>query len=788
MLGGQLAFIVLFLSPSGTSLGTRLRVVSGLSSSFSICLPLVAFFSSSSFPVYIWFGCRPRRLSMISMPGGGSLFRLLELFLLLRLRPRSVLPCRLGGGEDARPSRLPQGGVISSSSDNLFYPPPRLPSSYVYNLPDVPLNPCFHARNHSPFSRPLPNPSSFTSYNNPTFVIPPLPRYNSSSQIPPLHHAPSPGVPPPVPPNSSHFQSQAYPVFNVPRPSSQVDHQQPAYIQPQPAYIPPQSAYIHSQPAYDPVLPQTHSLYQHLPLPPSAISTIVSSSKALPTVTHIQILNSKSDFFLWDDGVQALIRANGLIGHILDPSAYVDPSRPDLAPTPLPVLSMSSTPPEIEASNRWWAEDNIVQHILLSRLGTTARGLLPSSSTATRTALSIYQILTKQYGTCNFADCTELLHSLHNSTCVAGRVPDFVSKWRVGLSKLQSAHFGYNIKICIALFVCGLPSVPAFNTLRADLPRRIAAIDRDDDYGAFVGLTDTVLELDTIFRPSAPLQPSRPPRPPPPSLSSPAPPVPTPSTLPSSDSASRTSQKGLSCGNCKSRGLRGTGHTDGTCFQPGGGMEGRREEYMANKVRVHAMFAEYLENAFTIPDEAQPPDIISSTPTSPIIPPLSDSDYFLPPIANLCVTSFPTNSDDRGDLYIQCDPKFPFHVAFTSTILQPTALLSMAGSYNALLDSGCTHHIIRDRSLFHDYCQSLFPLGLPTVALLMHWGAVMWNSVTLSVIDLLFSLFAIVSTLLRHLSTCCLLVHSSNGGCLAFSLLVESRKCFSPVIILSFLV
>ena len=172
--------------------------------------------------------------------------------------------------------------------------------------------------------------------------------------------------------------------------------------------------------------------------------------------------------------MQALIHANGLIGHILDPSAYVDPSRPDLAPTLLPVLSMSSMPLEIKASNRWWVEDNIVQHVLLSRLGTTAHGLLPSSSTATWTALSIYQILTKQYGTCNFADCTELLHSLHNSTCVASCVPDFVSKWRVGLSKLQSARLGYNIKICISLFVRCLPPVPAFNTLRADLPHCIA--------------------------------------------------------------------------------------------------------------------------------------------------------------------------------------------------------------------------------------------------------------------------------------------------------------------------
>ena len=412
-------------------------------------------------------------------------------------------------------------------------------------------------------------------------MILPLPRYNSSNQIPPLHHAPSPGVPPPIPSIPSHFQAQAYPVFNVPRPSSQADHQQPTYIQP--------------QPAYDPASP--HPLYHHLPLPLSAISTIISSSKTLPTVTHIQVLNSKNDFFLWDDGVQALIRANGLIGHILDPSAYVDPSRPDLAPTPLPVLSMSSTPPEIEASNWWWAEDNIVQHVLLSHLGTTARGLLPSSSTATQTALSIYQILTKQYGTCNFADCIELLHSLHNSTCIAGCVPNFVSKWRVGLSKLQSARFGYNIKICISLFVRGLPPVPAFNTLRADLPRRIAAIDRDDDYGAFVGLTDTVLELDTIFRPSASLQPTRPPRPPPATLPAAAAVAAIPSSS-TSDPPSRALKKEMSCNNCKSRGLRAVGHTDGTCFQPGGGMEGRREEYMANKGQVHAMLAEYLENAF----------------------------------------------------------------------------------------------------------------------------------------------------------------------------------------------
>ena len=640
---------------------------------------------SSTRPVffaYFWFQMQTPPTFNDQHAWGGQRFRAAQVTS-PSLPAQDLTPLPARGVEEVRPSRLPQGGVIASSSDNLFYPTSHVPSSYIYNLPDVPLNPRFHARNHSPFSRPLPNPSSFTSYNNPNFAIPSLPHYNSSNQLPPLPQARVPsaaGAPPPIP---SHFHT--YPPFHVPQP--QFDHQQPAYIQPPPV----------PQPAYDPLLPQPHALYQHLPLPPSSLpTTIISSSKTLPTVTHITVLNSKSDFFLWDDGVQALIRANGLIGHILDPSA------------PLPVLTMSSTPPEIEASNRWWAEDNIVQHILISRLGTTPRGLLPSSTTSTRTALSIYQILTKQYGTCNFADCTELLHSLHNSTCVTGRVPDFVSKWRVGLSKLQSARFGFNIKICISLFVRGLPSIPAFNSLRADLPRRIAAIVEDNDYAAFVDLTDTVLELDTIFRPTPQPQTTHPPRLPPAS-------IPTVSAAPTTspaapDPSSLVPKKDQSCGNCKSRGLRGIGHTDGTCFQPGGGMEGRRDEYMANKGRVHAMIAEYLENTFSVSDQILPSDDVVLSPT-PDIPHLPDSDFYPPPIANLCVTPFSLNSDFRGDLYIPCDIKFPSYVALASTVPQSTALLSMATSFNALLDSGCTHHIVRDRTLFRDYTARSISVG-----------------------------------------------------------------------------
>ena len=419
--------------------------------------------------------------------------------------------------QDAQAPTLPQGGMIASSSDNLFHPVSHVPSSYVFSLPTVPSNPRHHANNSSTaFNRPLPYHSPFSSYNNPTFTIPHHAYYNHPRISPitvPL--GPPPPLPPRPPPIRPFTQPHSFPhMYNHPFPVHQFP--QPAYHQNQPAYYQHQPAFpVQHQPTYhhsaspffqNPPLYQNPALDQNptlrIPSSPSPPSSPLSSSKTLPTVTHIPFLTSKHDFFPWDEAVSSLIRANGLIGHILDPLTYVDPTRPDIAPSPPPVLSISSTAREIEASNRWWARDNIAQHILLSRLGPIPRGLIPAANIVTRTALSIYEILLKRYGTSNFADCTELLSSLHNSVCSSGRIQDYVSKWRTGLSKLQSAHFVFSIKICVALFVRGLPSIPAFNTLRADLPRRIAAIAGDHDFGAFIDLTDTVLELDTIFRPS----------------------------------------------------------------------------------------------------------------------------------------------------------------------------------------------------------------------------------------------------------------------------------------------
>ena len=124
-------------------LGTRLRVLDcrcvfsylpAARRSF-ICPVLIA---------YIWFRMQTPPTFNDQHAWGGQHFRAAQVTSpSLPAQDHTPLPHR--GVEDVRPSRLPQGGVIASSSDNLFYPTSHVPSSYVYNLPDVPLNPRFRA-------------------------------------------------------------------------------------------------------------------------------------------------------------------------------------------------------------------------------------------------------------------------------------------------------------------------------------------------------------------------------------------------------------------------------------------------------------------------------------------------------------------------------------------------------------------------------------------------------------------------------------------------------------------
>ena len=119
------------------------------------------------------------------------------------------------------------------------------------------------------------------------------------------------------------------------------------------------------------------------------------------------------------------------------------------------------------------------------------------------------------------------------------------------------------------------------------------------------------------------------------------------------------------------------GHTDETCFQTGGAMEGRHEEYLASRLPKVAHIAEVKES---------PVENDESTTTT-------EENTFATEFAAL---SLNTSNDIAFSSYA---------LSSISEILsdQPLALHSLSTSYNTALDLACTNHIFCDRNLFHTY-------------------------------------------------------------------------------------
>ena len=105
-----------------------------------------------------------------------------------------------------------------------------------------------------------------------------------------------------------------------------------------------------------------------------------------------------------------------------------------------------------------------------------------------------------------------------------------------------------------------------------------------DDVAKFIRITDEVLNIDNVYRHVPPSQPPHlnNPRPPPNStVTHPATPI-----LTAQVSSSKVPQSSLVCTNCHA-----IGHLVNTCFKAGGGLEGKRKQYMVSRGRVQAHLA-----------------------------------------------------------------------------------------------------------------------------------------------------------------------------------------------------
>ena len=196
---------------------------------------------------------------------------------------------------------------------------------------------------------------------------PPLPPHIHPSNLPCIHtpilHQGHP--PQTTAPNFPHF-------------SPGLMHQYPPYFQSQHP-VPIQYVYLPS------------------PLHPTVPDTTIlpSASKSLPVITSIPILNLKTDFYAWDEGISTLLWHLGIHGHILDPANIVDAQCLDLSSSRRPTLSEPPTPLKLVAFKWWNDNDNITQHVLIGRLGSLAQQLLPSMDD--HTAFVIYKAICKYF-------------------------------------------------------------------------------------------------------------------------------------------------------------------------------------------------------------------------------------------------------------------------------------------------------------------------------------------------------------------------------------------------------
>ena len=365
----------------------------------------------------------------------------------------------------------------------------------------------------------------------------------------------------------------------------------------------------------------------------------------------------------------------------------------------------------------------MVSHILTSRLTTSVLSILPfdddDEHIDPRTARTIYELLRQLYSVHDHTSSSALYSELCNLQC-GGRVLDYVTKWRAGISQLRAARFVISFRIVIERFLDRLPTSVPYDILRFRTMETINSVVVDD-VTAFIKLTDEVLKIDNSYRRTSHNRPisNRP------SNNTTMPRV-TPSqtsisstTIPTKTS-SQPSRSSLVCSNTN---CGATGHTIETCFKVGGGLEGKRDQYLASRNRVQAHLAHLTDVLDSNPvDDPDPPSTSDSSgsPTSddPIIVVESGIAALsvTQPVAStnhVVVDTFDVNDDLYFEHYTLGDRKATFAFSTISTLpnlessSSPLALISSTFPFNSLLDSGCTNHIFRDKAVFWTYDPAL---------------------------------------------------------------------------------
>jgi hypothetical protein len=424
-----------------------------------------------------------------------------------------------------------------------------------------------------------------------------------------------------------------------------------------------------------------------------------SSPTALPTVTHIPLLTGRSDWGPWFVAVGNHIGNLGLIPHVCDDPKPDDPFDPSRIPTYPPVITALSTQAELSFWDSWWRSDGIAAHILTSRLSVSARSQLPVSNPLAgpqrRTAREVFGHLRRLFGGGDYTSSSALKTQLRNLRCGA-RVVEYVTQWRAGVAQLNDSGYPFTLRESLEAFVDHLPEMDHKPT--KDLVYQ--SLNRSDlELPSFESILERVITTDThIYRnrpyaarsrphPNTTSASQAPPNMLPAALSTNTPTTPSNPTVTTS-TTSRTSRSAKYCTGCKR-----TGHLVFKCWHTENGQQAADHNRTA---QAHVATAEVEDN----PDGGGTTEAAEPTEDATSIPFAACTTH-----QHACTAAAPINNDIHIDWYdVGMSQSFAF--SSLSDLLpfeSPVSCATITNSFNTILDSGCTNHIIRDRALFWTY-------------------------------------------------------------------------------------
>ncbi|KAG6883030.1 hypothetical protein C0993_008230, partial [Termitomyces sp. T159_Od127] len=393
----------------------------------------------------------------------------------------------------------------------------------------------------------------------------------------------------------------------------------------------------------------------------------------LPPLATIPRFVSAADWGNWINPVMALIDHMGLNGHVCPipgPDAPIDPTCRVVFP---PTYPPHHTAAESCAYEVFWRNDNVCSYIITGKLSSEITNSLPPARSGLynfpmRTAWDLLDFLWKRFSVGSAALAQRVKDSVLRLAYSPNSIPNYVQSCCIAINQLSGTPWDFTQYEKIQKFMDGIPDHRAYNIICEEV--RCSWDNNPNGVFDFFTLSNTVLEIDIDVRCRLVITQTMPKQ----STSSKSSSSPTLNLILTPLTNSRISQQTPQHSNQPLNRSDNAVH-----IGPWRDFTNEQTRDGNNRHRANVAVVEDQLNIDTIP----------------IPNPHSTND-----IDNTTLSTIVEEEDNDIDFHlynaVKCDQSATtVYQAFIASFM-PLALASITSKYNAILDSGCTAHIIKD--------------------------------------------------------------------------------------------